>query len=195
MINAMKKKTDQPNDKDWGILVQGLQDQDGEGYFRAYLESEAGDDNQPAAGAICSTSKKGLLFAVANLCKRLDKRADHPFPATPAKWQMYFVNHEGKQEPLFSRGFLLINENPEYGIYFADLIDVPTFLLSDDAPEEIKEFVRQGLVGSVVDATGQTGFGALANLCRTLDNYGFAQTIDSLVLDPLAAGFFLPAAW
>jgi hypothetical protein len=176
------------------ILVEGLHDQNGDGYFRAFLEAEADENKQPKATAVCSTSRMGLYMAVANLCKRLDKRVGSPFPPIPAKWQVYFVNEKTGQVPLLRYGYLLVDDGGEYAPFVAHLMSPPYSFLEDEDTTKMEEYVHRGWLNSVQDAAGQTGFGALGNLCRKFHYYGYSSMINSVILDPLATAFFLPAA-
>lgn len=117
----MNRKSD---NKIWGIFVQGMQDQAGNGYFRACLESETDDNKQPLDSAVCSTSKVGFFAAAINLCKRLDRSKKHSFPETPAKWGIYFVNAQAKI-PMINHGYLLVEENSGYGSFTAHLMGLP----------------------------------------------------------------------
>lgn len=188
-----QKKTTSPNEVVHGILVDAPQDQAENGYFRAFLEAEADGNNRPLATAICSTSKKGMYIAAANLCKRWSKKTEPPLPTTPTKWQIYFVNPASELVSLQSYGYLLVEQVDEDSFFVAHLMVPPLFVSSED-PSVIEEYVQQGWLNSVEDATGQTGFGALGNLCLKLHRHGFGVTVDSLVLDSLTAAFFLPVA-
>ena len=190
---TLKKKTDHLNDKIWGIFVEGQQDNNGHGYFRAYLEEEADNNNQPLATAICSKSKKGFFLAAANLCKRLDKSVKHAVPSTDRKWQIYLIDHQLEKHPFFHT-YLLVEKNHGYGSHTAHLMAPPGALGFDYSSDKLEKFIQNGWLNSVEDATSQTSFGALGNLCRKFHYYDFASTIDSIVLEPLTAAFFLPAA-
>ena len=190
----LQKVTGFMNNNILGILVEGLRDQNGDGYFRAYLETEADDNKQPTATAVCSTSKVGLYIAAANLCKRLDKRTTSSFPLTPVKWQGYFVDEKTGQVPLLKYGYLLVDDGGKYAPFVAHQMVPPSSFLESEDPVVMEEYVRKGWLNSVLDAAGQTGFGALGNLCRKFHHYNYALTINSVIFDPLATAFFLSAA-
>jgi len=176
------------------IFVQGMQEQKGEGYFRACLASETDGSNQPLENALCSTSKVGFFMAAINLCKRLGKSTTHPFPQTPTKWNIAVVNDE-LVVSMIEHGYMLVEENRD-GTFTAHLMG-PMGSFLDDSLENgafLAECVEKGWLNSYEDATSTTGYRALANLLRKLDTYGGAQTLDSMVLEPVVADFFLPVA-
>ena len=175
------------------IYVQGLHDEKNSGYFQAFVEIEPDPDTKTPAETIRSTSKKGLFVAVANLCKKLEKRDEYAFPDTPSKWQVYLIEPERLiQEPVLT-GYLTISSSKDGRKCWADFRTY-TFIMNDN-DQAMEECIRKGILNSVEDSTGKTGFGALGNLCTKLHYYGFAQAINSVVLDPLAASFFFSAAF
>jgi hypothetical protein len=168
------------------IYVEGIPDAMGEGYFRAFVEIESIIDNNPAVTIVHSTSKKGLYLAAANLCKRLDKR-------------FAYSNTEALLQISITKGYMTVREIKDGQCFRGDLYG-PLFdlFLSELSEQEIEQreeaYIRKGIMNSAMDAVGQSGFGALGNLCKNLHRIGMAEEIDDLVLDPLSASFFLPAA-
>jgi hypothetical protein len=181
------------------IYVEGIPDAMGEGYFRAFVEIESIIDNNPAVTIVHSTSKKGLYLAAANLCKRLDKRFAYSFENMPFKWKVYLVNTEALLQISITKGYMTVREIKDGQCFRGDLYG-PLFdlFLSELSEQEIEQreeaYIRKGIMNSAMDAVGQSGFGALGNLCKNLHRIGMAEEIDDLVLDPLSASFFLPAA-
>lgn len=183
------------------IYVQGLHDEKDNGYFQAFVEIEPDPDTKTPAEIIRSTSKKGFFVAVANLCKKLEKRTGHAFTDIPSKWQVYLIEPERLLQVPFFTGYVTISRSSAGQQSRADFRTY-TFLTEqllggkqeNDDEALIEEHIRRGILNSIEDSMGKTDFGALGNLCTKLHHYGFAQTIDSIILDPLAASFFLPAA-
>ena len=180
-----------PEDSFGSILISAHQDADGAGYFSATLQMETDARHQPLPTAVTSTSKKGLFPAVANLCKRLEKRDQLPFTALPAKWRLYLVTAAGNLLPFFTYGYIRIRSTAQSDLFVAAAMGPPPLL---STPAEKDAFVRADRLNAYLDAVGQTGFGALANLCRQLHYHGFADPFDEIVLAPLPAALFLPAA-
>lgn len=178
------------SDHIWGIFIHARKDVFGNSHFEAYLETEADESNQPLPTALSSTSKKGFFVAAANLCWRLDKSANHAFPPLPAKWQVYLIGQTPEPLSIFGSGRLLVEL--QRGTYFAQFMAPPFFVIEDK--EVAERLAQQGILNQVEYASGKASFGSLANLCRKLHDWDLAHTIDSLVLDSLTAGFFLPAA-
>lgn len=176
------------------IFVRGIHRQEGSGYFRACLASETDNKNQPLENAICSTSKAGFFMAAINLCKRLVHSKTHSFPQTPSKWNIAVVNDE-LVIPIIEHGYISVEENQD-GTFTAHLMGPPGSLRVDPSETEafMAECVQKGWLNSYEDATSKTGYRALGNLLRKLDAYGNAQTLDSMVLEPVVADFFLPVA-
>jgi len=171
------------------IYVEGLHSNAGHGYFRAFAEINL-DNSTPKI--IRSRSGRGSFAAVANLCKRLDTRFKRSYLGMPPKWQIYLIDSRTLQQNAIISGYLTVkrNQDDHEQRFWADLY---TQTFGNTSEQERDEYIRKGIVNSVADATGTTGFGALSNLCTSLHNLGVARTIDSLVLDSLAASFFLPA--
>lgn len=178
-------------DRFGAILIQGLHDAQGNGYFRAWLETEAGPDNQPLPSATLSTSRKGVFLAAANLCKRLEKHAGQIFDAIPAKWRLFLIAADSTRVPLLHVGHLRISDVDAGELFIASAMAPPgsgTDTLTIDRLFDVEP------LNAVEDAFGQTGFGALANLLRKFHYHRLAETLDAIVLDTLTASFFLPTA-
>lgn len=178
----------------WRILVEVFPNASGpNGYFCAYLAEEADANYQPLETATTSISRKGLMIAVSNLCQRLDKRQGASHPPLPAKWQVYLVTPKTVQglTPVVSQGHLLVEPPYFEDEYTAHLMGVPGF---DNSPEEVEQMIEKGILNSYLESTGRSPFKALSNLCQKLHTYGYGESMNSVVLDSLAATFFFPVA-
>ena len=167
------------------IWIEGHQDDAGQGYFRAFVE--AGTDT------IASKSKVGSYLAAANLCNRLAKRlsaTDNP----PAKWQIHLINPDGEMYPVITNGYVEVEEGWEAGSYQATLNVPPLYVLEEGATEELEACIRKGFLNQFLMATGLDWFAALGNLLRQMHQANYGEQLDNMVLDPLVASLFLPAA-
>jgi len=176
------------------ILVEVHQSPHNHGYFQATVNLIQDVQKNTNITPIHSKSAVGFFVAVANLCKRLDKKIKHPISTISPKWQVYLLDANGQAQPIFRHGYLLVRHTPKHNVFIANLMAPPGTMLLNKSPQ-IDDCIRNEHMNSVEDSVGQTYFGSLENLCRKFHYYGFMEELDSMVLNPLAADFFLHAAW
>ncbi len=176
------------------ILVEVLQDAHDQGYFQATVNLIQEAQTPTAITSFRSKSTIGYFVAVANLCKRLDKKIQHPASTVPHKWQIYLLDINGQAQPIIGYGYLLVRHIPKHNVFIANLMVPPGTLLMNKSPQ-IDDCIRNEHMNSVEDSVDKTYFGALENLCRKFHYYGYVEELDSMVLNTLTADFFLHAAW